>query len=757
MRKCYKKFLVMVLFAVTCLFVCGAQEAESFGVDRYAIYIGSNNGGREHQQLMYAGSDAIAFQKTMKEIGGVPQTNAILLLDPTKDDLDQAIEAISDLIRRKRETSKRSEFLFYYSGHSDENALLLGNATYDYSGLKTAISNVPSDVHVVILDSCYSGNFIRTKGGQKKKPFLLDDSTVVKGHAYLSSSSSQESSQESDEIESSFFTNAMLTGLRGAADSSGDKKVTLNELYSYAFNETLSKTENTSAGPQHPNYNITLVGSGDLVLSDISNSDCVLSLSRDLNGRLIIRTKNGKLISEINKFGGKALFLALEEGDYNATLITDTMTMQGNFSLTSGKVYQLGPGNLHPVSGTFNRLRGGDGTQTSEDDEDDDDDEWDSGTLSEDTMFFPIEFSFVINEITRGFHKKIITPLSISILHSKVYRVNGVMVTLGINEADIINGVQTALVANTAHDLHGVQATCGLNSAHDFNGAQAALAINKADNFKGIQAAGIFNKADNFKGAQVAGIFNRGKEYLGIQGAGIFNVANDFTGGQFAGIFNSAKNTSGIQWAGFVNKADNVSGSQLAGFVNVAKDVHGVQIGLVNVAKDVHGFQFGLVNICDDGIIEIGTSFSSNRNFRLTMNSGKRYLYGMIGGLFSGNFLFDNYDGETRAHLIYGLGTRFQAGVFNFDLQAYRTVYNDSHHEDSYGINFCKIFIPQIRMETGFKPAKNINFFIGLNLIWGFGESNDVYDDFEKNLKIKFDDDFTVYPEIEIGVKYIIK
>ena len=79
------------------------------------------------------------------------------------------------------------------------------------------------------MDSCYSGNFIRTKGGQHRKPFLIDDSSVVTGHAYLSSSSDKESSQESDEIESSYFTNAMITGLRGAADASGDNKVTLND------------------------------------------------------------------------------------------------------------------------------------------------------------------------------------------------------------------------------------------------------------------------------------------------------------------------------------------------------------------------------------------------------------------------------------------------------------------------------------------------------------------------------------------------
>ena len=124
-----------------------------------------------------------------------------------------------------------------------------------------------------------------------------------------------------------------LTGLRGAADASGDNKVTLNELYSYAFNDTLSKTEDSKAGPQHPNYNITLVGSGDLVLSDISNGEAMLSLSKDAKGKFILRDENGKLISEINKVAGQPIFMALPAAQYSAVIIDEYSTKQGFFIL----------------------------------------------------------------------------------------------------------------------------------------------------------------------------------------------------------------------------------------------------------------------------------------------------------------------------------------------------------------------------------------------------------------------------------------
>ena len=110
----------------------GVSENEGAGVERYAVYIGSNVGGKNNQRLLYAGSDALAFQKTMSDIGGVPNSNSILLLDPAKDDVDEAMETISEIVESKKNL-KRTEFIFYYSGHSDETSLLLGRTSYGYS------------------------------------------------------------------------------------------------------------------------------------------------------------------------------------------------------------------------------------------------------------------------------------------------------------------------------------------------------------------------------------------------------------------------------------------------------------------------------------------------------------------------------------------------------------------------------------------------------------------------------------------------
>ncbi|MCR5614368.1 LA_2272 family surface repeat-containing protein [Treponema sp.] len=742
-----KKIFLINTILITFAFSLFAQNNDDIaGVERYAIYIGSNVGGKNNARLLYAGTDAMSFQKTMADIGGISKSNSMLLLDPTHDDVDVALKNISELILRNKGKAKRTEFIFYYSGHSDEYSLLLGKNKYDYSALKAAITEVPSDVHVVILDSCYSGNFIRSKGGSRQKPFLVDDSSVVKGHAYLSSSSSQESSQESDEIGSSFFTNAMITGLRGAADSSGDKKVTLNELYSYAFSETLSKTENTSTGPQHPNYNITLVGSGDLVLSDISNSDCVVTISKDLIGRVIIRDKNGKLVAEVNKTLAKPLYLALEEGQYGVTVIGENSTLQGNFSLRPGRMYAISTSNLSPVVRVANRTRGENESSDNSESTDesveknkrDSEDASDEEKNRRDVKFVPFVFSFVCNEFYIGSKKDIATIFALGLIRSHVYKVNGVMASGLINQADTVNGAAGAGMFNIIQNARGVE------SAGIFNITPRML---------GLQTAGVFNIARDAGPVQGAGVFNIASDrFYGIQGAGVFNIAGAVKGFQSSGIFNIAgRGIKGVQLAGIGNVSGaESSGLQASAIFNVVKgDMHGAQIGLVNICGGDCGFQFGLVNISKNGVCEVGSAYTTNNNIRTVVNSGNKFLYA-IGGFSMYKNFWIRPDKETNfyATLILGLGTRVKAGIVNFDFEVLSNQVFFSESAET-------VWYPSSRISVGVTPVKHLNIFAGVNLIFETPQNRNAFRYEEATLCVDWGE-VKFRPEIDVGVRFSI-
>ncbi len=605
--------LALVAFLALPGLVCAqqpkaAQKGQALPVERFALYVAANDGGSTREPLRYALSDAERLASTLSEIGGVSRENSMILTDPGKEDIDRAFARFATMVASTAGRAKRTEFIFYYSGHSDENALLLGPSRVTYSELKASLDLVPTDVHVVMLDSCHSGEFVRTKGGSRQRPFLIDDASVVKGHAYLSSSSATESSQESDVIKASYFTHSIVTGLRGAADASGDRKVSLNELYHYAFNDTLSRTEKSDYGPQHPSFNITLVGSGDLILTDISEAESVLIFPKAASGRYFIRTSSGALVSEITKVGGTELALAIPAGSYALTHLTPTATAQATIDIAKGQRLVLDAASFSPVARSAGRARGDAGEEEP--------------VAEEEIEWTPFAIAFVPGiEYPPG--KTDNVNFSLGLVMAKNKRISGAQGSF--------------LIGSVTDGLTGVQATGFVSMATDKGG----------ENSRGAQLSGFVNV---FSG-----------EFRGFQGSGFLNVATgEFRGFQGSGFLNIATgNLRGAQGSGFLNVATGeFTGVQGSGFINVANVVHGLQIGVVNVAKQNTGVSFGLLNFIWDGVMDVGVAMDSNGFFWLQYQGGTKWFYTtfMIG--YDTDWSWDN-DVQT-VHLGFGVGTRLE-------------------------------------------------------------------------------------------------
>jgi hypothetical protein len=261
----------------------------------------------------------------------------MLLVEPSRRNFFNAVNDVNRMVTLNRSRYKRIELMFYYSGHSDEEGILLNREKILYNEIKSAIQDIPADVHIVILDSCSSGAFTRSKGGVMHSPFLMDSSYDMKGYAYMTSSSDHESSQESDRIGGSFFTHYLVSGLRGAADMSRDGRVTLNEAYQYAYGETLTQTEKTLSGPQHPHYNIRMTGTGDVVMTDIRKSSSGMVLEAGLYGRIAIRDSSNRLVAEMDKTGGRELVMGLESGTYTVINERDGTLYETTVNLPAGR------------------------------------------------------------------------------------------------------------------------------------------------------------------------------------------------------------------------------------------------------------------------------------------------------------------------------------------------------------------------------------------------------------------------------------
>jgi hypothetical protein len=731
------KRVIFTYIGLLCLCFTNIYGQSDNSIERFALYVASNQGGEGREQLRYAGSDAMQMANTMTEIGGVSSANTLVLIDPDRNQIQNALETVGAAVEAAATKAKRTEFLFYYSGHSDEISLLLGDETYDYSSLKAAINLVPSDVHVVMLDSCFSGNFIRAKGGQRQLPFLFDDSSVVQGHAYLSSSSEKESSQESDSIQGSFFTHSLISGLRGAADTSGDKKVSLNELYHYAFNDTLARTGESTIGPQHPSYNITLVGSGDLILTDISIAEAVLQLPSEAQGTYFIRTLNGKLVSEINKIEGTKMALALPAAEYNVTVVGATSTSQAIINLQKGQNYVLYNAGLQKITRTSGVARGNTVTepeQTTSDIFDISTEGWNPMTIS-----FSSGLTF-LGEANEN------TLISINAFTGRDKNIMGIQA----------NG----FVGTISESLLGIQASGFVGTV--------------GDSVRGLQASGFVSTTkNNFFGLQSSGFVGTiGGDFLGMQTSGFVSTAKNGRGLQSAGFVCVAKDFDGAQFSGFANIAHDVKGFQASGFLNIAHSISGVQLGVVNIAKDNTGASIGLLNFITNGIMSPAV-YADNSNYYVQYQGGTNAFYTTF--LVGTN---RNWDFDYTIHG-FGIGARLGKRFLSLDLEILSkfVLSKDLISEiDAMNIEFTqnekeneiqceKIakalsthLFPSARASLNFSIFKHFSIFVSASADLCVKGSNDKafsYWEQETPKTWTWDDqEYSLYPSYSIGIKF---
>ena len=182
------------------------QGDDGVRMRRFALMAGFNDGGPTRPKLQFAASDAQSMTRVLETLGGVSPEDLLLVQEPSRASFMAAFDRLTQLVSAGRVAGVRREVVVYYSGHSDEEGLLIGSDRVSYTELRRRIEDVPAEVRLAILDSCASGAFTRNKGGLRRAPFLLDNSANTKGHAFLTSSAINEVAQESNRIGASFFT-----------------------------------------------------------------------------------------------------------------------------------------------------------------------------------------------------------------------------------------------------------------------------------------------------------------------------------------------------------------------------------------------------------------------------------------------------------------------------------------------------------------------------------------------------------------------
>lgn len=735
-----RRFAWTTLALITLLGANAQAADKAHPARRFGLIVGTNDGGGERVKLRYANTDAKAFGRVLRSLGGVHGRDMILLEEATPGDIRLGFQQMRERIAASRGQTGRVELVLYYSGHSDETGLLPSGGHISYRELRDSLEGVGADVRIAILDSCASGALIRSKGGVRRTPFLLDASSKVKGHAYMTSSSADEAAQESDGLGGSFFTHNLVTGLRGAADVNADSRVTLNEAYQFAFQQTLARTEKTRRGPQHANYDFELAGTGDVVITALGQMASVLALDRSMGGRLFIRDDKGRLVVELDKIPGRTVDLGLDPGEYKVNLHLNGRVYASGVTLTSGSKTALDATGFkvqEPLVAT--RARG-------------DEPKVDVKKSSSGAQKLPGGITLGLNQKavpTAPFHLGLFPGVSLSATDSHTH----------------ISSLSLNIIGGAIRSLDGLELGGVINIEEDF--------------VRGGQGAGVVNVVGgNLDGFQVAGSVNVvGKALSGVQGAGALNIAGgDVYGGQFAGAVNiGGGRVDGVQIAGAVNIAGGeVDGLQGAGAVNIAGELDGVQVATVNIAGRVKGLQAGVLNIASRtegaqiGVLNFSGGGDGNAFGLFSFVSGgynhlevfmSELAMANVGLKFGGRVLYTTLSAgwspasiDRRYSLTLGWGGHLPVGSVYLDLDASA---GSIWQPDSR--NARTTLISRVRLALGWAPWSRFAVFGGLAMTAGFAFDGDNLPDTLTSGRVeKLDRDTTmgIAPGAFVGLRF---
>jgi hypothetical protein len=327
---------------------------------RIAVVVGSNAGNPGRRPLRYAENDARKFARVMQELGGIDGDDLLLLQGGSALEIERAFALLTARTTAlHRDPSTHVVLLFYFSGHSDGAALELGADRLGFGDLRRLLAQSGAEVKVAIVDACQSGALLSTKGGSAGPGFhvSLADDEGARGSVFLTSSAGSEYALESAEVQGSYFTHHLVSGLRGAADRSGDGRVTLAEAYQYAFDRTVAATAATAVGPQHPAFDYALSGQGELVLTDLRDRPtAALVLPEGLERALVVDLAHDQVVAEVGPAAPPRV--TVSPGRYGLRIWRARHSLGEEVELRQGEERRVRWSDLHPEAFTVVAAKG---------------------------------------------------------------------------------------------------------------------------------------------------------------------------------------------------------------------------------------------------------------------------------------------------------------------------------------------------------------------------------------------------------------
>jgi hypothetical protein len=249
-------------------------EADASAAERtYAVVVGNRVPPATHdglRTLRYADDDALRYAQLLGRLPGATRLLTVLDRDSRARNPDPIIagtptlkalrSAVTDLGKQAKAAQAAGDhvtFVLVFSGHGAVRpdgesflAMLDGELTRQVM-FDEIIEQFPADVVHVVIDACHAGGVVGVRGEEDGFGPEIDATTrpVTAADAerwlhartlarfphvgVLAAASAGEQAHEWSEIEAGVFSHEVLSGLWGAADINGDKRIEYSELQAF--------------------------------------------------------------------------------------------------------------------------------------------------------------------------------------------------------------------------------------------------------------------------------------------------------------------------------------------------------------------------------------------------------------------------------------------------------------------------------------------------------------------------------------------
>jgi len=338
---------VVRLVAAIVALAWGGRTARAEPV-RILVAAGSSAGFAAERTLAHPRDDAQGVRDVLTSLGGVRAEHAIVVPDATRGALVDALERARQIAARH--APGEVTLLVYFSGHGDRDALHLSGESVTSAELAARVGAIPAALRVVVVDACRI-DVDRAKGMTVQPGFAvsLTAPTAATGTAWLYAAGDGEAAQESDEIGGAIFTHYWLAGLRGAADVNGDRRVTLDESFAYAYAQTLLRSARAGGVLQRPQARLDLTEASPVVLTELAGPRAQLELPPGGDALyLVYGVGSQSVVGEVYAAPDRVVRLVLPPGRYIVQKRAGARGAAVEVVLRAGATHAVSPDELRP-------------------------------------------------------------------------------------------------------------------------------------------------------------------------------------------------------------------------------------------------------------------------------------------------------------------------------------------------------------------------------------------------------------------------